>query len=57
MNWKTVGMMQAAKDAVSDEGAFTRDQILILRAMIELMEKAIDREASIASSSNHPSWP
>lgn len=44
MNWQTKELIDNAISVISDEATFSHDQILALRAVIELIGSAISRE-------------
>ena len=51
MNHQTKRLLDEAKKVVSDEGAFSEDQIILLRTMVATIGEAISKECSCVSSS------
>jgi hypothetical protein len=50
MNWQTKEILEKAKASIADETVFSTDQISKLRDMIDLISKALDKEASMSVS-------
>jgi len=45
MNWQTEKLFAEAKEMVSDEGVFTKDQIELLTMMIDKISLAVGKES------------
>jgi len=50
MNHQTRTLIEDAKDKITDEGVFSLDQINLLNDMIEVLAKAIEKEALYSGS-------
>ena len=45
MNWQTREIIKEAKETINDEGVFSYDQVTKLLRILDLIEKAIDKES------------